>query len=154
LVVAVCTAACGGGGVGGGGDGFMAATVDGVTWRAIGAGSVLTIDGGAPTLTVLGYTPIGGSNKQADRDKPQLEIVFTGGEPGPGTYDIAATPSLTVMYMPERTSIYGADSGEVRIAHIDSNRIDGSFAFVATLAPSGPDTVTVTGGEFSVRLGR
>jgi hypothetical protein len=131
----------------------MAATVDGVAWSATGVGSVLTIDGGAPTLTVLGYTPIAGSSKQADRDKPQLEILFTDGEPAPGTYDIAATPSLTVMYMPARTSVYGADSGEVRIAHIDSNSVEGSFAFVATLAPAGPDTVTVTDGEFSVRLG-
>lgn len=58
------------------------------------------------------------------------------------------------MYMPERTSIYGADSGEVRIAHIDSDSIDGSFAFVAKLAPAGPDTVTVTDGLFSVPLSR
>ena len=132
----------------------MGATIDGVAWRATGAGSVFTIDGGAPTVTVLGYTPITAGSKQADRDKPQLEIIFNDGEPAPGTYDIAATPSLTVMYMPERSSAYGADSGEVRIAHIDSDSMDGSFAFVATLAPAGPDTVTVTDGSFSVPLSR
>jgi len=152
LLVAVCTVACGGTAAGVG-RGSMTATVDGVAWRATGVGSVLTLDGGAATVAVLGYTPIAAGSQQADRDKPQLEILFTGGEPVPGTYDIAATPRLTVMYMPDRTSGYGADSGEVRIAHIDSHSVDGSFAFVAKLAPSGPDTVTVTDGEFSVSLG-
>jgi hypothetical protein len=131
----------------------VAATVDGVAWRVTGTGAVLTTAAGVPSLTVTGYTPIAGST-QADRDRPQLEIVFTGVVPAAGAYDIATTASLTVMYMPDRASIYGADSGEVRIAAIDSDSVDGSFAFVATLAPAGPDVVTVTDGSFSVPLSR
>jgi hypothetical protein len=131
----------------------MAATVDGVAWRATGAGAVLTTPAGVPSLTVIGYSPVAGST-QADRDKPQLEIVFTGSEPPAGTYDIVTTASLTVMYMPDRASVYGAYSGRVTIAHIDSDSADGSFEFIAELAPAGPDVVLVTEGTFSVPIGR
>lgn len=153
IVVVTCAllAACGVSG-GGAGSGSVAATVDGQGWAVTGQGSELTTAQGTTTLTILGFTPLPGSTKQADRSKPALEIVFQG-VPAAGSYDVAATPALSIMYWPDQNRVFGATAGTLAIAHIDADATDGSFSFIATLAPSGPDTVTITDGSFSVPIG-
>ena len=142
---------CGGGG-GGASQYFVAATIDGVAWRALGQGSRFTTTTGEPSLTILGYTPLPGSSKQADTTKPMLEFVFSGVIPTAGTYDVATTSALTAMYMPERTTLYGGDTGSVTIATITSTMTDGTFTFVAT-APGKPAPVAVTDGSFRIPIG-
>jgi len=144
-------AACGGGG--GAGADFVAATIDGQSWRASGHGSLLSTANGQTTLTILGYTPLPGSTKQADMSKPALEVVFSGGRPAAGGYDVATTTELSVTYWPDRSHAYGASTGMVVISSISTGRVDGTFAFTAILAPNGPDTVTVSDGAFSVPIG-
>jgi hypothetical protein len=147
------TLALGSGGCGGGGAGefFVAATIDGVDWRVAGQGSELTTATGETSLTILGYTPLAGS-KQADTTKPALEIVFAAVVPAAMTYDIANTTSLTVMYAPDRSTIYGGDTGTVTITRITSTLVDGTFAFTAT-APGASQPVVVTDGAFHVPIG-
>jgi len=144
-------AACGGGG-GEPGAGFVAATVDGQSWRASGQGSFLTTANGQSALTILGFTPLPGSTKQADMTKPTLEFVFSGELPAAGSYDVATTSSLSVTFWPDQTHAYGASSGAVVIASISAGHADGTFAFTAVLAPSGPDMVAVSDGSFSVPI--
>jgi hypothetical protein len=149
----VLIAACSGGGAaGGGGAGSVAATVNGQRWQVLGQGSVLTTADGTTSLTILGFTPLPGSTKQADRSKPALEIVFSGVVPGAGSYDLATTAFLSVMYWPDQTHVYGAETGSLVISRITADHVDGTFDFTAILAPSGPDTVTVTDGSFSVPI--
>jgi hypothetical protein len=143
---------CGSGGGDDSGASFVAATIDGVAWRALGQGSRLTTATGEPSLTILGYTPLGFGSKQADDTKPMLELVFTGVVPEAGTYDVATTSSLTAMYMPDSTVLYGGDTGSVTIARITSAMADGTFAFVAT-APGVSMALTVTDGSFRVPIG-
>jgi hypothetical protein len=119
----------------------------------MGQGSKLTTADGMTSLTILGYTPLPGSTKQADRSKPMLEILFSGVVPVAGPYDVATTTSMTVMYMPDQTRIFGGETGTVVISHIAAEAVDGTFDLTAILAPSGPDTITVTGGSFSVPIG-
>jgi hypothetical protein len=153
IAVLTCAflAACGGGG--GAGPGSVAATVDGQRWTVTGQGSVLTPVQGMTAFTIVAYTPIPGSTKKADLSKPALEIVFSDGVPAAGSYDIAATPALSIMYWADQNRVFGATEGTLVIAHISATAADGSFSFTATLAPSGPDTVTVTDGSFSVPIG-
>jgi hypothetical protein len=132
---------------------FVAATVDGQIWRASGQGSFFTSTNGSTTMTILGYTPLPGSTLQADRSKPMLEIVFSEVLPTAGTYDVATTTFMTVMYMPDQNRIFGGQTGVVVIPHITTSTVDGTFAFTGLLAPNGPETVSVTDGSFSVPLG-
>ena len=152
VVAIALLAACGGGG-GGTGAGSVAATVDGQRWSVTGQGSALTTAQGITAFTILGFTPLPGSTKQADRSKPALDIVFNDGVPAAGNYDVTNTPGLSIMYWPDQTRVFGATEGTLTIAHISATAADGSFSFVATLAPSGPDTVTVTDGSFAVPIG-
>jgi hypothetical protein len=150
LLAATLAVGCGGGG-GGAGEFFVAATIDGVEWRSVGQGSELTTATGERSLTILGYTPLAGS-KQADTTKPALEIVFDAVVPTAGTYDIANTSSLTVMYVPDRSTIYGGETGSVTIARITSTLVDGTFAFTAT-GPSASQPLVVSDGTFHVPIG-
>jgi hypothetical protein len=152
IVLAMFIAGCGSGASGGSGEYFVAATINGAAWRVLGQGSRLTTATGEPSLTILGYTPLDAGSKQADDTKPMLELVFTGVIPETGTYDVATTSSLTAMYMPDRTTLYGADTGSVTIASITSTMADGTFAFVAT-APGASATLTVADGSFHVPIG-
>jgi hypothetical protein len=154
LLIAALLAAggCGSGGSGASGDLFVAATIDGVAWRVAGVGSVLTTTTGEPSLTILGYTPLSGS-KQADDTKPMLDIIFSGVVPTAGTYDVATTSALTVMYMPDRSTIYGADTGSVTISSITSSMVDGTFAFTGS-ALGVTEALAVTGGSFHVTITR
>lgn len=150
-LLAAMLVGCGGGG-GGAGEFFVAATIDGVDWRSVGQGSELTTATGETSLTILGYTPLAGS-KQADTTKPALEIVFDGFVPIATTYEIANTSFLTVMYAPDRSTIYGGgETGEVTIARITSTVVDGTFAFTAT-APSASQPLVVSDGAFHVPIG-
>lgn len=151
VVGCLLIAACGGTGAGEGR--FVAATVDGQSWRALGQGSLLTAASGSTTMTILGYTPLPGSTLQADRSRPMLEIIFSDVVPTAGTYDVATTTFMTVMYMPDQSRLFGGESGAVVIAHITTSAVDGSFALTGLLAPSGPDTVSITDGSFSVPTG-
>ncbi len=144
---------CGSGGNGASGDSFVAATVDGVGWRVVGVGSVLTTAAGKPSLTILGYTPLPGSTKQADTTKPMLDIVFSGVVPVAGSYDVAMTDSLTVMYMPDRSIIYGADTGNVTITTITSSMVEGTFAFSGS-ALGVAQALAVSEGSFHVTVTR
>ena len=145
-------AACGGGSGAGGGGGFVKATVDGQAWRVDGHGAAFTTVDGTTTLTIDGFTPLPGSTKQADMSRPALNILFSGAVPTAGSYDIATTANLFVMYLLDQSHGYGAETGTVVISHISADHADGSFDFTAILAPSGPDTVTVTAGSFSVPI--
>jgi hypothetical protein len=151
LVLAMLAAGCGSGGGSGAGELFVAATIDGVAWRVVGQGSELATATGEISLTILGYTPVAGS-KQADTTKPELEIVFNGVVPAAGTYDVATSSSLTVLYMPDRSVIYGGDMGNVTITGITSTLVDGTFAFAAA-APGVSEPVAVTDGSFHVPIG-
>jgi hypothetical protein len=145
LLLALLVAGCGAGAD----DYYMTARIDGQLWRARGQGSEFAA---VTSFTVLGYTPLDGS-RQADPAKPQLEIVFSGVIPQAGSYDIATTASLTVMYMPDPQTIYGASSGVVQMSRITANVADGTFAFMALLAPNGPQLLNVTEGSFHVPIG-
>jgi len=152
MVVACAFLAACGGGAGGPGAGSVTATVDGQPWTVSGHGAVLTPVPGMTTFTITGYTPLPGSTKQADRSKPVLAIVFQA-VPAAGSYDIATTPALSVMYWTDQNHVFGATEGTLVIAHITATAADGTFSFTATLAPSGPDTVVVANGSFSVPIG-
>jgi hypothetical protein len=150
-MVVVLAVGCGSGG-GAGGDAFVAATIDGVAWRVVGEGAELTTATGEPSLTILGYTPLAGS-KQADDSKPMLDIVFTGVVPAAGAYDVATTSYLTVMYMPDRQLIYGADTGTVTITTITPSMVEGTFAFTGS-ALGVSQALTVIDGSFHVPITR
>jgi hypothetical protein len=153
LIGALLAVGCGSGGNGASGDSFVAATVDGVAWRVVGVGSVLTTTTGEPSLTILGFTPLPGSTKQADTTKPMLDIVFSGVVPAAGSYDVATTDSLTVMYMPDRSIIYGADTGNVTITTITSSMVEGTFAFSGS-ALGVAQALAVSEGSFHVTVTR
>ena len=143
-------AGCGNGGGDGAGESFVAAKIDGVAWGVVGQGSELTTAAGEPSLTILGYTPLPAA-KQADTTKPQLEILFSGIVPTAGGYDVATTGYLTLMYMPDRTTLYGDDTGTVTITGITPTMVEGTFTAVAT-APGVTQALTITDGSFHVPI--
>jgi hypothetical protein len=148
-IAAALIAGCGGDG---GGDDYMAATIDGQQWRATGQGSALTTASGVTSLTILGYTPLGGGSRQADGTKPQIDIVFET-VPPVGSYDIPAFTALSIVYSPSTPMFYGAMTGTVRISRINADLAEGTFAFVAPRSQADPQPVNVTDGSFHVPIG-
>ena len=136
---------------------FVAAMIDGVSWRATGEA---TTHFDSRTSTVLfgirGYTPLPPSDVMSNAPAPgtpRLNIGFTGGDHQPGSYDIATTADMTVTYGPDENRSFAAQTGTVVISRIDQSGVDGTFSFTGRLTPDGPDTVAVTRGSFSAPIG-
>ena len=89
------------------------------------------------------------------RAPPRAESLINAwdGTALPRGSDIPATPSLSVMYMPDRLTLYGAYMGAVQISRISSDEAEGTFAFLGRRTADDPQPLTVTDGSFNVPVG-
>jgi len=147
--------ACGSGAAPGEGN-FVAATIDGVGWRANGAAMTRALPMTSTIMFAMaGYTPLPSTDFTSNAPAPgtpRLRIEFTGATPAPGSYDIASTRDLQVTYGPDENRTFAAQTGTIVISRIDPDGVDGTFSFVGLLTPGGPETVAVTGGSFSAPI--
>lgn len=78
-----------------------------------------------------------------------LGISFFTAPTAPGTIDISRSANFSFNVTTDPNDQYTAINGEVNITEVNSSIIVGTFFFDAT-QPTNADTISITGGRFSV----
>ena len=138
-----------------GGVGTFSAKVDGATYTPIQESIAAQISGSgaAQALAVSAGT----------MDSENLQIIIVGYD-GVGTYDLNMSNIGTYSYLPDPSNpdpstvvIYStvngqASNGQIKVSSDDGNVVKGTFSFTAYNLSNPSQSVSVTDGQFNIKL--